>query len=453
MLHQDHELKALNDRSSSLLEVVQWVLQEIVFSKKLHVNCSWTFSSLTTTALFWSWSFERTMTERISCAQRLTRHLQGSKVPTTSRQGFMEIVGRHTAYLKRQLLTSFRLHMSSLSSHWKTFGFVIFGVDGSEVSTPRTRSNQVAFTTDGKSKHQKRSRIKNQNAHQKKLKECPRILMTTLYHIALGLPWSWRVGSKNDNERGHLLSMREELPSNALIVGDAGFTGFDFLSTILTDGYNLVIRVGSNVKLLKQLGRCRVRNNIVHVWPKWAMKREHPPLMFRLVVVNGKQPVHLITSVLDSKRLSDDAIARIYSMRWGIELYHRDLKQTMGRHKLLNRSSQNCKVELEWAILGYAAMMLYSVDELIYQAIDIQRMSPAKIIRAFQHSARDYLHPKNSDISLNDMICLALKDDYQRTKSKQSRDYPQQRKHTHPKPPIIQKANGVQNAIFKSLPA
>ena len=151
--------------------------------------------------------------------------------------------------------------------------------------------------------------------------------MTTLFHIPLGLPWSWRLGGKSDNERSQLLSMLSELPKGALIVGDAGFTGFEFLSAVLKSGAELVVRVGSNVKLLKELGSFRESNGIVYIWPAWAMKKNLDPLKFRLVVLNdGRQPVYLITSVLSTKQLSDRQMATIYCMRWDIELYHRNLK-------------------------------------------------------------------------------------------------------------------------------
>jgi len=452
MPHQDQNCQCSNIKSTHLLEVTQWLLSGIIFSKPLHVNCSWTFRTLVMTALFWAWSRESTMAERFSCAQRLTCHLDESKKISTSSQAFLEILRRHTVYLKGLLLDAFRMHMQTIDQHWMTFGYVLFGVDGTDVGVARTKSNQSAFTTNGKSKHQRRKRIKNQTAHQKKQKQCPRILMTTLFHISLGLPWAWRLGSKSDNERSQLLSMLGELPKNSMIVGDAGFIGFEFLSRVLGSGADLVVRVGSNVKLLKQLGRVRESNGIVYIWPDWAMKKNFQPLKFRLVeLYDGRKPVYLITSVLSTARLSDQQVATIYKMRWDIELYHRNLKQTMGHHKLLSRSAENALVELEWIVLGYTAMMLYSVDEMVHQEIDIGRLSSAKIILAFRQTARDYLHEVEPDATLNHRICRALKDAYQRTTSKESRNYPSKRKHKPPGKPIIEKANELQKNVAKEL--
>lgn len=452
MSHQDRVSLSCNYKSSHLLAVTQWLLSGVEFEKKLHVNCSWTFRTLVMAALFWAWTREKTLGERFSCAQRLTIHLDSTKTRTTSSQAFLEMLRSHTDYLRDLLLDGFRLHMQSMKPHWKTFGFVLLGVDGTDVAVPRTQSNQSAFTTDGKSKHQKRKRIKKQTAQQKKQKECPRILMTTLFHISLGLPWSWRLGSKSDNERSQLLSMLSRLPKQAMIVGDAGFVGYKFLAAVLGSGAELVVRVGSNVKLLKQLGHVRESDGIVYIWPDWAMKKKSEPLKFRLVVVNdGRKPVYLLTSVLSTKRLSDRQVAKIYAMRWDIELYHRNLKQTMGHHKLLSRSADNALVELQWVVLGYTAMMLYSVDEMVHGEINIQRLSPAKIILAFRQTARDYLHEVEPDATLNDKICRAIKDNYKRTTSKESRGYPRKRKHKSPGAPVIVDANKLQKNNAKQL--
>lgn len=452
MSHQDQACRT-SLKSSELLKVMQWLLHEIVFEKKLHMNCTWTFRSLAMTALFWAWSRESTLTERFACGQRLARFLQpGESGKATSPQAFMEILRRHTDYLVELLLRAFRKRMKTMTTHWKTFGYVVFGVDGTDVAVPRTQANQAAFTSDGKSRHQKRTRIKNQTAHQKKQKECPRILMTTLFHISLGLPWAWRLGSKSDSERGQLLSMLGELPRQSLIVADAGFIGFEFLSAVLASGTELVVRVGSNVKLLKQLGRARESQGIVYIWPDWVLKKDHPPLKFRLVVLTGgKQPVYLITSVLSNKQLTDRQVAQLYRMRWDIELYHRNLKQTYGKNKMLSRSPENARVELNWNVLGYAAMMLYAADQMLDHGVDINRSSPVKIIRVFRKTARDYQHEIEPGQTIDDQIRSAVKDEYKRRGSKDSRDYPRKRKHKSPGKPKILQATNQQKLKAKQL--
>ena len=59
--------------------------------------------------------------------------------------------------------------------------------------------------------------------------------------------------------------MLGELPANSLLTADAGFTGYDFAKTVLQSGCELLIRVGSNVTLLKKLGYVRESGGTVFV--------------------------------------------------------------------------------------------------------------------------------------------------------------------------------------------
>lgn len=441
MSHQDRKTK-----SAHLRRVMQWLLGGMTWDKPLHCSCTWTFSQLVSAALLWAWSPEDSLKERFAVAQRLTSWLASNGKKKTSMQAFVEILSRHTSYLRTKLLQACQERMAHDFPQWMTYGFVVFGMDGSDIAVPRTESNQSAFTTDGKSKHQRRK--KKRSSQTDKQRGNPRILMTTVFHCALGLPWDWRLGSKSDNERSQLVDMLGSLPKKSLIVGDAGFVGYDFLSAILAHNVALVVRVGSNVTLLKQLGNVRQSRDLVYVWPDAAAKKNQPPLMFRLVVIQGgRSPVYLVTSVLAKSRLSDQQVAKIYSDRWGIEIYHRHVKQTLGRRKMLSRKSQNALIELQWAILGFLAMTLYAAAEFNKQGIPIPRMSAAGVIRAFRHIIRDYLHPQDPKDTLNTKIHEAVKDQYTRSSAKNSRDYPRKRKHNPPGKPTITNATKKQQQL------
>ena len=57
--------------------------------------------------------------------------------------------------------------------------------------------------------------------------------------------------------------MVPELPAHALIVADAGFVGYALWQALLTAGHHFVIRVGANVRLLRQLGWVREHAQVV----------------------------------------------------------------------------------------------------------------------------------------------------------------------------------------------
>ena len=69
--------------------------------------------------------------------------------------------------------------------------------------------------------------------------------------------------------------------------------GYDFWKSIEDEGHHFLMRVGSNVTLLKKLGYCRESHNIVCCWPRKAALRKQPPLVLRLISL--KQYLALVT--------------------------------------------------------------------------------------------------------------------------------------------------------------
>ncbi len=455
MVQQDFRMN-----SAYLGEALQWLFPASMrFDKKLRDECSWTFISLIKTALLWAWSVEHKMRERFQCAQRLIIHLQADQAKkATSWQSFAEMLRRHTDYLRGIVTTTLRTRMAKeLPDLWKMFGFVVLGVDGTDIAVPLTQSNKDAFSA--KKTADKRCRRKKQKGKKKKADKgadkksaVPQILLTTLFVVRLNLPWDWRSGSRGDSERGQLRLMLDDLPENCLIAADAGFVGYDLAAKILSGDVQIVMRVGANVRLLKNLGYVREKNGIVYLWPEKAARKNQSPLVFRLIVMQGpKHPVYLITSVLDAKELSDQQVIEIYKARWGIEVYHRHLKQTFGRRKLLSRSSENARIELEWSLLSIWAMGLYASVELHNQGLPLERLSFASVLSAFREMARDYKHEANPRRTLRILLRNSSIDTYERTKPKGSRDYPRKKKHRQAGAPNIQNATDQQRNQAKQL--
>ena len=275
--------------------------------------------------------------------------------------------------------------------------------------------------------------------------------LTTLWHVGTGLPWDWRNGPADSSERAHLLEMLNSLPALAMIVADAGFVGYDFARAILDSGRQLLIRVGSNIKLLKHLGCVRESGNTVYLWPDTAAKKNGPPLVLRLVVVNnGKHPVYLVTSVCSAKRLSDSQIVELYRRRWGIELFYRHLKQTFQRRKLRSTSAENARLELEWSLVGLWAMGFYVLLDARRAETLPAKLSVATMLRAFRRTMKDYRHPAERGWRLRRILREAKIDSYAR-QNKTSRNYPRKKKETPPGSPIINNATPRQVARAKDL--
>jgi hypothetical protein len=295
----------------------------------------------------------------------------------------------------------------------------------------------------GKKLKRNRRKKPRTTAHTKKA-NTPQMWLTLLWHVGTGLPWAWRIGPTGSSEREHWREMLPEAPEAALMVADAGFIGYEYARAVLDSGRNLLLRVGSNVRLLRKLGWTKESEGTVYLWPDRAAEKQQPPLVLRLVVaMGGKHPVYLVTNVFRN-RLSDAQVVDVYRRRWGIELYFRHLKQTFQRRKLRSTSADNALVELEWSLLGLWGMALYAQAELVAQGIDPQQQSVAGVLRVFRRMLRDYLHPVERHRSLRALLRRALRDRYVR-KNKASRDYPRKKQPDPPAgPPEIKLANATQ---------
>jgi hypothetical protein len=292
--------------------------------------------------------------------------------------------------------------------HWRMGPWVVMSVDGSRVECPRTAANEEAFGCAGKNK------------------TTPQQFLTTVFHVATGLIWDWRRGRGDEAERNHLRQMLVGLPDRTMLVADAGFTGFDLLRSVLAGGHQFIVRVGSNVRLLRKLGYAlEEHDGIVYLWPQG--RRDEEPLTLRLVVVNnGRRAVYLLSSVLDEGLLSDREIARIYGLRWGIEVLYRSLKQTMGKRKMRSAAPEQARVELDWAMVGLWMLGLMTVQRISHDGHEPGQWSVAKALRAVRRSMQRLEVPTTGG-GLFGQLRRAVKDRYERNGSKDARNWPRKK--------------------------
>ena len=321
----------------SLRDALSWALPGRSFAAcRTGVKVSWKARMLAFAAVLWAWSDEGTLGRRFVTARKLVvKMFRWQEEPGTSYQGFIKALHKWQARLFAVILPRLRDLMRQCGGEfWTVAGWVLFGVDGSRVETPRTKANEGRFHPTKKRKQQKRARKgkapqltkkasrrpkqaskrkegakKPASKEAKKQSAGPQIWLTLFWHVGLGLPWAWKTGSVDSSERAHMLEMLDLLPENSMIVADPGFIGYDNWRAIGSAGHAFVIRVGANVKLLKKLGYAREYANRVYLWPDKALRDKQSPLVLRLLTVHtGKHPMYLVTSVLSQKDLSDRQI-------------------------------------------------------------------------------------------------------------------------------------------------
>lgn len=392
-------------------------------------NTRWTGRFLAFVAILMAWDPAQTLCDRFATA----RDVLAGMFPSRRRvgrtyQGFIKALFWWSDSLVEKIAAHLRgVIRQTAGAYWTREGFVAFAADGSRVECPRTKANEEALGCGGRKG------------------TGPQFWLTTLWHMGTGLPWAWKIGRSTDAERTHLRSMLQWLPRNALVVADAGFTGYELLRDILSGGRSFLIRVGSNVRLLKELGYANIENDgTVYLWPDRFQKKKKPPLVFRLIVLERKgKKMYLLTN-LSAEQLSKKQAAILYEMRWGVELFYRSMKQTLSHRKMLSHAPKQARAELSWTLVGLQLLGLLSVDQIIRRRKDPLSWSMAASLRVVRLAMEDRKPHESCRGGFLGALSRAVKDDYKRSSEKKARNWPHKKREKPPGAPQLRKANDTE---------
>jgi hypothetical protein len=366
----------------------------------------WSDRLLVIVMLVMVWSGLPTLADRFAEARRSVVDMYPTrKRPGRSFAGFMKILVRHSERLLRVITGELRRSLPErLGEQWRTAGWLVFTVDGTKIDCPRTRANQKHLPAGGKDK------------------SGPQMLLVCLIHLGTGLLWSWRRDTARGSERGLLRQLLVDLPAKCLLVADAGFVGYEILRAIIQQGHAILMRVGANVHLLKELGyQVRQRGDLVYLWPQQMQERGQAPLVLRMITVTDgrNRRMCLLTSVLSEQELSRELAIELYRRRWGVELFYRSLKQILGRRKMLSDSPKHAQVELDWTVLGHWLLSL-----LLWQQQGA-KMPPHQGLAQSLRIVRQAMRPgARRGRSLARQLRDIRPDQYVRRRSKAARNWP-----------------------------
>jgi hypothetical protein len=393
-----------------------------------NVRQRWTLRLLVMCAILVAWQPAIPLKDRFAEARWQVMQMHpGRRGVGRTYQGFIAALVKVSQAVLTLVVASLQQAVRELAgeSCWCVAGWCVFGVDGSKIDCPMTAANEEAFGIGGRTK------------------SGPQQLLTLIFHVGTGLPWSYVRGKATDSERSHLLQMLDTLPRKAMLLADAGFTGYELLEQVTDSGRPFLIRIGANVRLLKKLGYAREYDGTVYLWPDRKQKKKQRPLVLRLIKAgDGRKTIHLLTSVRDQRKLSDLVAAKLYKRRWGVELLYRSLKQTLGRRKMLSDSPEHAKVELDWTVIGFWVLTLINGR---VAGVGGGRPSPASALSVIRRAAAGRggaLRPK---------LAAAVQDNYVRTAAKKARHRRDKKKDKPPGRPKARKATAAEVRLAKEI--
>ncbi len=444
-----------------LRDAINWVFDDDAIFDNLekHGNANWTAKYLVILAVLTCWSDAQQLTSAFKKASKLSHQFYHC-VAVGTFQGMMRALAAYMPKLLPMIWGRLHYLMESLSEEcFRMGGWVPLAVDGSRFSTPRSKSNETAFAAKdyGKGAYA-RSRVKwkNKKRRSKKLSTPvkPQVWMTLVFHMGLKLPWCWKTGPSTSSERHHFMEMLKVnlFPEKTLFCCDAGFVGYELWRSITDANHSFLIRVGANVRLLKNLGHARTGDGIVSLWPDSAARTKRPPIVLRLLVVQNSQgTMYLVTNVLNKRELSDAAVAKLYPLRWGVELQFRSTKQTFGRGKLRCRNADHVLAELDCSMVALTVIQLFAIKEQIQLDMPPDRMSVAAALRAVRDAMNNWLEPASGEESLKHQLLEAIVDSYDRQSKKQARYQPKYKDKPKVTKPIVKNASSRQKKNYHAF--
>ncbi len=379
----------------------------------------------------WGWTrAEATLDRRIDQARSAVNNAFGGQT-TATRQGIMNALGSMGDELVHRVLAGFTEQVKNLKGLWSSGGKVNIAVDGSKYLAPRTKQNQQAFC---------KLTSKSSNASKK---ASVQMLTTLFWHMGTGLPLLWKIAGSSGSERNDARSAVDQLPPNTRLIGDAAYVGYPLWSTLMDSGRTFLFRVGSNIRLLKNLGPMKFKDGYVYMWSDKAMKKKQKPLVLKLIKIhNGKKAIYLVTNELD---MPESLAGELYRQRWGIEVFFRGIKQTYGKRKLICGSPRNVVTELNWTLLGIWLAQMVGKQQLKENQTDVRQLSPVKVLRTFYNAISRIALMGKTPPTLSEALSYAvILDEENRTSSKQNRMYPIKKKHKRCGPPDLIQATAKQ---------
>jgi hypothetical protein len=364
----------------------------------------WTPRAASTAAVLMALDGNRTLEGRFQHARTCMKYdYRGERRTGATYNGLLKALERQQNTVLPVVKRELRGHVRRRRKHIDPTGrWCLLAVDGSKEDLPRTHDHETTFG------------IADNGIY-------PQAFITAIVEVHTGLLWDWRIDHARASEQQHLLDMIPDLPDDALLLADAGFVGLPIWEKLNAQGTPFLIRVGGNVHLLTHLWpqtQTRQERGIVYAWP-YAARKDTPPLRLRLIKVGSRRKaVYLLTNVLDPRHLSKEAAGAIYRKRWGVEVFYRTFKRTLGCAKLLSKAARRARIEFEWTLVAMAIMTLLGIDALVERRRDPRRFSPARAICMLRDAVQ---REPSSCRRLPWGLGQCLTDIYTRRRSKRSR--------------------------------
>jgi hypothetical protein len=303
----------------------------------------------------------------------------------------------------KHLTDSFSREADRSNQDYRWQGRRVFLMDGSGFSMPDEPGLQAAF---------------GQPSGQRKGCGFPVAHLLALINVDTGLLRDAVLSPLNTHDLAKAGALHPAMSAGDILVGDRAFCSYAHLALCLQANLHAVFRVhqrqivdfhphrpctpevlGKGLptsRWVKRLGRCDQLAEWVkpQSCPKWMSAEQFaqlpPKVLVRELKVRIRKPgcrvrqVILVTTLLDPVEFPAAQIARLYRVRWQIEVDLRDLKITLGLDVLKGHSVDVVSKELQVYVLVYNLVRLAMLKAAGRQKVQPSRISFIDALRWLQ---------------------------------------------------------------------
>lgn len=249
-----------------------------------------------------------------------------------------------------------------ISSEQEMFNRRTVVVDGTGFSMPDTPENQSVWP---------------QSREQKPGCGFPIAKVAALFSLHTGALLSYACGNKHDQEINLFRSQWNHLKDGDILLGDKGFNNFRDVAILRNKGVdtlmNLRRRPFKSTEIIRSLGHDdwlvrwkrpqRIKGYSEEEWQ--ALPSSTVVRMIRIQVdVPGfrSQEIYLVTTLNDAGKYPAEALRDLYLRRWDVELFYRDIKETMGMDVLRCKTPEMITKELMMYMIAYNCIRCLMVE-------------------------------------------------------------------------------------------
>jgi hypothetical protein len=260
------------------------------------------------------------------------------------------------------------------SGPWKDHRIHV--VDGTGVSMPDTPKNQKAYP---------------QPSTQKPGCGFPVMKIVGVFCFQTGALIRWVQGTLTEHECRLFSKLIEFFLPGDIVLADRGFSGYGQLAILWNRGVDSLMRIHQRRKVDWRKGRRLGKRDRLVTWRRPqrqssvfdAMQWENLPeeLTLRIVRIEVKvkgfrtQQLTLVTTLLNADIYSAEQLGELYFRRWLVEIFFRDIKQTMAMDILRCKSPEMIDKEIVMHAIAYNLIRAIMVDIAASYQVEIQRLS------------------------------------------------------------------------------